>query len=364
VELIHATGMQAGYTMGMEPSGREHLVVCVKGTYTIPQNGEVPILAEEQVPLVEADEFTGEPGFSAPLRESDYPLRKPNCDVLLNGSAYAPGGKPATKVPVVLQVGPIKKSFYVIGDRVWRKGWISAKPSSPMPFLKMPITYDRAFGGIDDNHEDPNKLVAYTPNPVGVGYHRHLKKEYVDGKPLPNTEEPNSPIKMPNGAYRPRSFGPVGRNWPQRLKFAGTYDQDWLDDIFPFLPPDFDERYFQSAPLDQQMPYPTGGEIVALLNLTPEGNTTFKLPDSNLLVWFLMKNGEEEEVGAVIDTILIEPEENRFMITWRASTPLKRNMFEIVQVIIGPDPEDRYQGREETDSVFPLVDVPETEEVE
>ncbi len=67
---LNATKMQAGYTMGMQPDGRELLVVVVKGTFTIPKNDEEPQLAQEQVPLVEADEFTGEPGFSAPLYES------------------------------------------------------------------------------------------------------------------------------------------------------------------------------------------------------------------------------------------------------------------------------------------------------
>ncbi len=33
MELINATRMQAGYTMGMEPSGRELLVVVIKGTF-------------------------------------------------------------------------------------------------------------------------------------------------------------------------------------------------------------------------------------------------------------------------------------------------------------------------------------------
>ena len=73
MQLINATGMQAGYTMGLEPSGRELLVVVVKGTFTIPDDpNEEPRLADEQVPLVDADVFTGEPGFSAPLYESDY----------------------------------------------------------------------------------------------------------------------------------------------------------------------------------------------------------------------------------------------------------------------------------------------------
>ena len=35
MELLNATGMQAGYTMGMQPDGRELLVVAVKGTFTI-----------------------------------------------------------------------------------------------------------------------------------------------------------------------------------------------------------------------------------------------------------------------------------------------------------------------------------------
>ena len=60
MDLLNATKMQAGYTMGVEPSAREHLVVAVKGTFTIPKNGGEPALAEGQVPLVEADAFTGE----------------------------------------------------------------------------------------------------------------------------------------------------------------------------------------------------------------------------------------------------------------------------------------------------------------
>ena len=55
MQLLNATRMQAGYTMGMEPSGRELLVVVVKGTFVLPPHGEEPHLAEEQAPLVDAD---------------------------------------------------------------------------------------------------------------------------------------------------------------------------------------------------------------------------------------------------------------------------------------------------------------------
>lgn len=362
MRLEHITSMEAGYTMGMQPDGRELLVVCVKGTFTIPVDGGEVELAEEQAPLVEADTFTGEPGYSAPVYESDYPPHKPYCDILLNGSAYAPDGRPTTRVQVSLQVGGLSKTFQVVGNRSWKKGFFSYKPSQPQPFTVMPLSYDRAFGGVDGNHKDPNKLKAFLANPAGRGMHVHLDKKFVEGQPLPNTEELNKPVSRPDREYKPMSFGPMGRAWQPRTPLAGTYDQNWLDNIFPFLPPDFDDRYFQSAPFDQQIPHPKGGESVVLANLTPEGRTSFLLPKKNMLVWYLLQNGEEKAISAVLDTIILEPDARRFMLVWRAAMPLKRNMFEVEMVVIGHDPEDRYKVGPSSDVEFPMMPVAEAVE--
>ena len=340
--------------MGMQPDGRELLVVCLKGTFTIPRNGGEPQLAEEQVPLIEADESTGEPGYSAPLYESEYPPIKPRCDVLLNGSAYAPEGKPVKKVPVSLHVGSVSKSFNVVGDRVWEKG-LHITPSEPMSFTVMPISYDRAFGGIDDSHKDPNELKVFLENPIGVGFHYHLDHDHVNGTPLPNSEELDKPIKKPDANYQPMSFGPVGRGWQTRSSLAGTYDQTWMDNVFPFLPADFDKAYYQSAPLDQQMDYPKGDETMILVNLTPEGRTSFRLPNKNILVWFFMKDGSEKDVPAVADTIMIEPDEGYFTVTWRASLPLKKNMFEVELALIVESEEDREKLLPREEISFPLT---------
>jgi hypothetical protein len=89
------------------------------------------------------------------------------------------------------------------------------------------------------------------------------------------------------GDNRPASFGPLGRGWPERLRFAGTYDQAWNDDVFPFLPRDFDPRHYQASPADQQIPFPAKGTEVLLANLTPEGNTAFRLPEGDLPVHFV-----------------------------------------------------------------------------
>jgi hypothetical protein len=122
MELLNATKMVAGYTQGLRPDGRELLVVVVKGTFRLPGNGQTVELADEQLPLVAADLFTGEPGFSAPLYESDYAPEKPFCDVIVNGSAYAPGGKPAREVEVGVKVGRVAKAYRVVGDRTWQAG--------------------------------------------------------------------------------------------------------------------------------------------------------------------------------------------------------------------------------------------------
>jgi len=354
MELINATGMQAGYTMGMQPDGRELLVVAVKGTFKVPDEPDKdPVPAEEQLPLVHTDIFTGEPGFSATLYEIDYAPRKPRCDVLLNGSAYAPGGKPTDRVTVSLRVGSLYKSFDVVDNRFWKTGILRVGATAPEPFTVMPISYNNAFGGVDRSQEDPLKHRWYPANHAGVGYHDCLDPKFIDGKPLPNTEETGKKVTHPHGNYKPMAFGPVGRSWQPRIKWVGTYDQNWLDERFPFLPDDFDERYFQSAPEDQQTDYLRGGEVVELMNLTPRGWTVFKLPGRlQLPVVFFLRTGERKEVSAVVDTLVLEPDQNRFLLVWRANIPLRRTIREVLKAALGrtADEWERLEQREQRQS--------------
>src|ERR1044071_547946 len=146
MQLINSTRMVAGFTTGLEPSGRELLIVVVKGTFRMPtQAGESLRLQDEQVPLVMADVFHGEPGLSAPKYEVDFAPRKHRCDILLNGSAYARPDEPAERI------GTGQKTFAVVGNRMWdARGGIRATP--PQPFSVMPVSYDYAFGGADLRH--------------------------------------------------------------------------------------------------------------------------------------------------------------------------------------------------------------------
>ena len=139
MNLVNATRLLTEYTLATDRTGREWLVVVAKGTYGIPDDPDCfPALLDEQVPLAMTDVFTGEPGVSAPRYEIDFAPRKPRCDVLLNGSCYAPGGKPAT-VPVGMRVGTMVKSFNVVGNRVWRSNALHMSISSSEPFTVLPL---------------------------------------------------------------------------------------------------------------------------------------------------------------------------------------------------------------------------------
>ncbi|MDB5976924.1 MAG: hypothetical protein JWR07_3684 [Nevskia sp.] len=356
MELINATGMLAAYTMGTEPSGRESVVVVVKGTFRIPAAGQVASLDVTQLPLVMADTFSDEPGFSSPLDESEFAPRKRQCDVLLQGQAYAPNGQPAVRVPVGVRIGGWSKTFAVVGERYWKTGAFGISASPPEPFLTQAITYDVAFGGVDRHPADTALHAAFMRNPIGRGWHKHVKGEYVDGTPLPLTEGLDMPVAKPDGEYAPLSLGPLGRSWTPRLGYAGTYDQAWLDNVHPFLPADFNDAYYQAAPLDQQIPYPRGGEEVVLVNLTPEGRTSFKLPVAEVPVVFFHKNGDKHESAGALDTIVLLPDRRLVTLTWRSSLPLKKNLFEIPQAVVGHMPRGWWRARELGKEWHPSLD--------
>ncbi|MCF6212368.1 MAG: DUF2169 domain-containing protein, partial [Gammaproteobacteria bacterium] len=143
--------------------------------------------------------------------------------------------------------------------------------------------------------------------------------------------------------------------WEPRYKLAGTYDQNWVDDVFPFLPADFNDAYYQAAPLDQQIDHLKGNEMVELINLTPNGRIAFCLPKKEIPIVFFLKKGGREERQAVADTLVIEPDLKRFTLTWRVQLPLKKNMFEIPQVLVGKKSRGWWRARDLGKTYYPSL---------
>ncbi len=346
MQLFNATPMSASYTLGLDPSGQEYVVVVVKGSFALSHRGQELALFDEQADFVHADVFEGPPGMSAMIYESEFAYKKPRCDVLLCGSAHAPAGRRVQKLSVALAVkGHIEKTIEVSGDRVWDRVLGSYVFTDSIPFERQPISYGRAYGGTDIHPTCAEKSQAFAENPVGVGYYPLSAKDSLVGRSLPITAEPGHPVTSWHAHYQPMAFGPLGRNFAARAGWAGTYDQAWLDEHFPFLPPNFDVRYFQSAPIDQQMDYPKGGEVVVLRNLTTHGESAFVLPRLPVPVEFTTRDGENIEVLANLDTIVIEPDLERVRLIWRASLPLENSIFDVPQAVIGRMSKGFYRAR-------------------
>jgi hypothetical protein len=331
--VMNETPFVTGWTVGFQPDGREVVVLAVKATYRLRLgNRPEPRLADEQQPLLEADEFGVDPACDAPVSENDFALFKPSCDILVSAKAYSPREKFVTRVEVGVLVGAWRKVFAVVGKRHWRKSMIGTSMTAPEPFQCQKITYDVAFGGTDVDPTEPSRVQTYLENPVGQGF-CHFKAN-LEGLALPLTEEAAKPVSDPTGEYQPMAFGPVGRNWFPRFKYGGTYDEAWLQEKIPFLPDDFDYRYFQAAPLDQQIAYPAGGEPIVLANLTQEGRLESRVPTESIFVSFVRKRGESSDIQANLDTILIDAENDRLCLTWRAVCPLHRDPFELREMVV------------------------------
>jgi hypothetical protein len=335
MNLVNATKMAAGYAAGRLKDGTACLVLVAKGTFIIPVQPKTTLqLVPEQPEPLDSDAYAGDPSSGLVLFENDFVPFKSLCDVLLHGSAYAKKGEPTGRVRVGLSVGTsLRKQFDVIGERTWLCGIFGCKPSQPSRFTQLPISWKRAYGGTDNF--DPERPKIYQANPIGAGYWPQTPSQELQDLPVPNTEEIGNPIKKTSGKYVPQGFGPIGRHWHPRVKYAGTYDEQWQEQRAPYLPDDFDERFYQCAPADQQIPYLQGGETVQLVNLSPHGILQFSLPKVEVPMTVIRLNGDRESLKPVIDTFTLEPDKDIFSLVWRAHLPIPFGPKEISMLLIG-----------------------------
>ena len=222
------TPYAVGRVWGRDKEGVHEWLVAVKASYRIRSNGML-VLADEQPPPLLLPEYNGEDGGSSLKYEAELVSPKPTTDVLLNGTAYAPHGRPATEFLATLRVGDVRKTIKVFGNRVWKRGVLGDGTSTPEPVTQVPIVYERAYGGFDKSDPDPKRQRLEPRNPVGCGL---VAK---DGQPYPNFEYPSGRLDKAG----PAGFGPVASYWSPRLELQGTYDERWRKGRFPLLPDDW-----------------------------------------------------------------------------------------------------------------------------
>jgi hypothetical protein len=328
------------------PKGKSLLTVIAKGTFTFGPGHSEP--AADQIPIAYGDVYEDEAAGGGVRYESDIVPFKPGTDIVLAATAHAPGGRPATEVPVAVKVGTMEKRLMVFGERYWNHASLLRRTyamTAAKPFVRRPIVYKDAFGGLD---EVTGEFCA--ENPAGIGLYSLKAKQNLAGKPLPCIEDPRCLIRSPADRPRPVGLGFYHRAWQPRAVLAGTYDQAWRKDRSPLPPEDFNVRFYNGAHPDLQVDgYLKASEPVFLLNLTPEGKMHFNLSDITPTCAIVRQSGagprETKSLAMNLDTLFMEPDEFRYCLVWRGILPLEDpSATEIDQVAIGVRKEEGGRG--------------------
>jgi len=332
-EVENRTPFAVEGSFAADEQGCPLFVLIVKATYSLQPDCSLAI-AEKQLPVNLAGELWGEPGMSSYKYEPESAFIKPLTDIVLIDSACAsrPG---ETETVVRLRVGPLAKTVRVIGDRYWIKSLGSVYMSSPEPFEKMPLIYERAFGGWDRSHPDPDKHAFEPRNPVGTGF-RSKDGSFEEGIRLPNLEDPKNPIQNYGDTPPPAGFGFTSPDWQPRASFAGTYDSVWMENRMPLLPADFDRRFFNAASPGLIAPgYLKGDEPVSIENASARGKISFDLPGVPPPKCRVQLIGRRDAlVGINLDTVIINNDEDLLLLIWRGHLPVRNGPHDIVSIQI------------------------------
>ncbi|WP_437949729.1 DUF2169 domain-containing protein [Sorangium sp. So ce296] len=315
-----------------DEDGRPLLVPLVQATFTFaPGRGLSP--AGEQAPVNLCGVLWGKDAETSSYRvEPAFAFVKPATDVVLLGHAYA---RHTTETQVVFRVGPVGKAVRVVGDRFWVRSASAIAATRALPFDRMPLTYERAFGGWDRSDPDPSKHSFESRNPVGVGF-RAPPGRFEEGVQLPNLEDPADPVLRWGQVVTPAGVGFVSPNWQPRASFAGTYDDAWSKARMPLLPRDFDRRFFNAASPGLVAPgYLRGDEQVWVEGASRHGKLSFRLPGLRPpRCRASLASREDAEIELKLDTVIVDTDEDRVVMQYRGHVALRDGPHDVRAVVI------------------------------
>src|SRR5512138_1584101 len=326
---VHAQFNLTPFATGLAPAqdrdGRDLAVAVLKATFRFDARGTVtPAPPDGQLPVAVADVPFGDPATTSVRWASDVSPAKGGTDVAVVGHAYGRGRK---EVEAGFRVGALEKRVVASGPRVFVAGFPVAI-AGPVPFDKVPLRYEHAFGGAYD--EEGKGRVVWPENPVGVGF----AKAVVDRAPLPGVELPNGRYRSLKDRPTPGGLGFVPAGWKQRARFAGTFDAAWQKSRRPLLPEDLDERYWNTVPQDQVLrPKLQGGERLELWGVHPEAErVALTVPRAAFTAAFRVKDAETV-LPMTADTLLVEPDDGKLAIAFRAILPVGDDLRRLQAVV-------------------------------
>ena len=289
----------------------------VKRTYTI--NDDAGLL--EVIPKEDQPELSGPSRYEDDLGRSlmypgDVDTYKPVVDVIINGSAYAPGGEPVTELDVSIEIDGRRKTLRVFGNRRWENNEVGeVSISDTEPFTEMPIRWEKAFGYLNNRW-----------NRLGMGKEQdHETDPENPVYSLPNIENPEELLTQFGQEVRPVGFSTIAESWEPRHSLFGTRSAYWSNFISPLPPKNQDLRFHNAAPEDQQFEELIGDEVIRLTNMHERIlELSIILPGIKPRLFYVPQMETEEdqtieliEIPLKFDTVVIDLNEKTLTLIWR-----------------------------------------------
>ncbi len=326
-DFLNETPFQLAPLVGRVGFPGHSLTLVVKGTFVL-RNGGKAVLAKEQ------DEFCGdvafdddESGEGAPQYEADLVApTKPRTDFVVVGHCHTPGQQPLRQCEVAAGLGAHVHHLQIYGERQWLA---DGRASTPQPFVRMPLRYERSYGG-----------ALFPENPTGLGFRAAEGPSIAAGGLLPYIEDPRTPIGRAGVHVFPAGFGPLHRQWRFRAAKLGTYNDQYLKTRWPALPEDFDPSHYNAAHPSLQLPgYAQGDEQLSFINMHPQhASYGCTLPGIKTRAFLDIPgpNGDAialREVAMHLDTAWVNVDDEKLVLVWRGITQVSSPKYPEVRRI-------------------------------
>lgn len=320
------------------PSAELFGIAALRGSFRIVIDQPLA-LAPVQAPLALADVY--EPPDVRPedaelVTVGDIVPFKPGTDVTVRAVAHTPQGRPEPSWEAGFRIGPLERLVRVHGPRYWQPtrdatgafGW---HLSESEPCRSVPVSWRLAHGGWAPGTDDGEKpSEPHLSNPLGPGQLDAELSPRDRPLPAPRIEAVDAPITDWRDDPAPQGLAPLPPYWEPRASRAGTYDERWLYAQHPFLPPDFEYAFYQSAPPEQVIePWLAGAERMALIHLHPLYRVLcFDLPGLEPVAVVRRITGEMEAIRMALDGVHVDllAAEARVFLTWRTAFPWKEGV--------------------------------------
>ncbi len=264
--------------------------------------------------------YMGEPGYSAMINDHEFAYFKQNTDVLIYGKARSYAKKPVPYLECRLLIDEhIDKTIAVHGERVWIEHAGTVTVSDPSKFIEKDIDYTRAIGGDIRNR-------------VGTGLASSTKK--LCEQTVPSVFYPQENWEPSGQKSRVAGFGPIPPFFESRMIHAGTFDDDWAEFRRPLLPTNFDKRFYQSAPLDQQCKgYLIGGERLVMSGFCHDDTISFRIPKEKYTAKAKFLDIEQSQDMAIY-TVFVDAEEKTISISYSSNFPCQGKEEQLVSTSV------------------------------